>query len=127
MRLALDTNRYSDFWNGDQEVARKIESAQDLYLPFVAIGELRAGFLNGTRQAANERALREFLSKPGVQVLIPDEATTAYYATLQHQLRIQGTPIPTNDIWIAALTLQHGLILYARDKHFDCLPQLQRL
>jgi len=55
------------------------------------------------------------------------ERTTHEYSRLAAQLRKQGTPIPTNDLWIAALALQHGLTLYARDRHFDHLPQLPRL
>jgi tRNA(fMet)-specific endonuclease VapC len=65
--------------------------------------------------------------KPGVSILYPDDQTTQHYATLYKQLRKQGTPIPTNDLWISALVLQHSLSLYARDVHFDHLPQIVRL
>ena len=65
--------------------------------------------------------------KAGVGVLYADEQTTHYYASIYRQLRKQGTPIPTNDMWIAALVLQHSLVLLARDAHFDALPQLPRL
>lgn len=126
MRIALDTNRYSDFWNGEAEVVRTIEGAESVYVPFVVLGELRSGFLNGSRSAENERVLRRFLNKPDTHILLPDEATTLHYASIYHQLRVRGTPIPINDVWIAALVLQHGLALYARDKHFDHLPQLAR-
>jgi tRNA(fMet)-specific endonuclease VapC len=67
-----------------------------------------------------------FLSKPEVYSLFADDQTTQQYASVYRQLRRQGTPIPTNDIWIAALVLQHGLTLHARDRHFDHLPQLLR-
>jgi predicted nucleic acid-binding protein len=62
-----------------------------------------------------------------VEILYADEQTTFHYARIYRQLREQGTPIPTNDIWIAALVQQHHLILYSRDSHFDALPQLSRL
>lgn len=127
MRLALDANRYSDFWNGEAAVVSVLEDADEVYLPLIVLGELRAGFLNGSRAAENETTLRRFMQKPDVHVLLPDEQTTHQYATVSRQLRQQGTPIPSNDIWIAALTLQHGLTLYARDKHFDHIPQLQRI
>lgn len=127
MRIALDTNRYTDFWTGDATVVRNIEDADAVYVPFAVLAELRSGFLNGTRAAANEQALRGFLKKPGVHVLMPDEDTTVQYATVSQQLRKQGTPIPINDVWIAALALQHGLTLYARDRHFDHIPQLIRM
>jgi tRNA(fMet)-specific endonuclease VapC len=91
------------------------------------LGELRAGFLGGNRAAANEQILIAFLAQPGVRVLVPDELTTHHYATLFNQLRQQATPIPTNDLWIAALVVQHGLMLYTRDAHFDRLPQIHRL
>lgn len=63
----------------------------------------------------------------GVRVLFADDQTTRHYAALFRQLRRQGTPIPTNDIWLAAIVLQHNLVLHDRDRHFDCLPQLVRV
>ena len=113
MRIALDTNRYTDAWSGDPIVTQNIEDADEVFLPFVVVAELRQGFLKGSRQAENERRLREFLGFRHVRMLFADEATTLHYATLYHQLRLQGTPIPTHDIWIAALALEHGLTLYA--------------
>jgi tRNA(fMet)-specific endonuclease VapC len=71
--------------------------------------------------------LQRFLGKSGVAVLMPTEATIQCYASLYRQLREQGTPIPTHDIWIAALVVEHGLTLYSRDTHFDHLPQLDRV
>ncbi len=127
MRLAIDTNRYSDLGRNVPGVADALTTADAVFMPFVVLAELRCGFVAGTRQRENEDALRRFLNKPGVELLYADEQTTRHYASLHEQLRRQGTPIPTNDIWIAALTLQHGLILYARDKHFDHLPQIARL
>src|SRR4051812_771640 len=127
MRLALDTNRFTDFWNGVPEVVHHVEDAEEVYLPFIVLGELRCGFLWGSHQAKGERALRIFLGKPPVRILWPDDATTQHYAAVYMQLRKQGTPIPVNDMWIAALAWQHNVTLYARDKHFDHLPQLMRL
>jgi len=65
--------------------------------------------------------------RPGVGVLYADEQTTHHYASIFRQLRKQGTPIPTNDMWIAALVLQHSFVLCARDAHFEALPQLPRV
>jgi len=126
VRLALDTNRYRDVFNGEPETLQVLEEAEVVVLPFIVVGELRAGFAGGQRRAENELALRRFLLKPGVEVFFADEQTTHHYANLYRQLRQQGTPIPTNDIWIAALAVQHDLVLHARDKHFDRLPQLVR-
>ena len=96
-------------------------------MPFVVVGELRAGVLLGRRQVENERGLSRLLLKDGVEVVYPDDQTTHHYASVYRQLRKQGTPIPTNDVWLAALVLQHNLALHARDKHFDHLPQLVRV
>ena len=127
MRLVLDTNRYTDLCRGDASVIHTVELADEVWLPFIVVGELRAGFAVGNQGPHNEAVLRRFLLKPGVHVLYADEQTTHHYATVYRQLRKQGTPIPTNDMWIAALVLQHSLILFARDTHFDALPQLMRV
>jgi tRNA(fMet)-specific endonuclease VapC len=108
-------------------VVETVEVADEVWLPFIVIGELRAGFAVGTQGPRNEATLRRFLLKPDVAVLFADEQTTHHYATLYRQLRKQGTPMPTNDMWIAALVLQHSLTLYDRDAHFDSLPQLTRV
>jgi tRNA(fMet)-specific endonuclease VapC len=127
VRLCLDTNRYVDLCKGVPETARLVSTAEAVSLPFVVVAELRAGFALGKRAAENERVLRHFLLKDGVAVLYSDDQTTHQYAAAFRQLRLQGTPIPTNDLWIAALVLQHNLSLHARDRHFDHLPQLVRV
>ena len=127
MRLALDTNRHVDFCRGDSRTVEQVREAERIYLPFVTLAELRAGFLCGTKARHNERVLTRFLNSPRVRTLYADEQTTHHYARLFLQLREQATPIPTNDIWIAALSIQHDLPLFARDSHFDHIPQLVRL
>ncbi|MEA3292038.1 MAG: type II toxin-antitoxin system VapC family toxin [Pseudomonadota bacterium] len=124
LRIALDTNRYTDLCRGDPEVAEILYTAQEIFLPFVVIAELRAGFALGRHASNNERTLQRFLAKPGVQPIFAGDATTNLYADVYSQLRKQGTPIPTNDIWIAALTVEHNLTLFSRDSHFDNLPQI---
>jgi len=125
--IALDTNRYVDFMKGVPEAVERVRRSERVCLPIVTLAELRAGFLCGRRSEENERQLIRFLNSPAVEVLYPDETTTHQYARLFRQLRHQGTPIPTNDIWVAALVLQHNLILFARDAHFDRLPQIPRV
>jgi tRNA(fMet)-specific endonuclease VapC len=127
VKVALDTNRYVDLCRGVAGTVKLLEEAEAVLLPFVVLGELRAGFAQGRRQAENERTLRKFLIKDGVSVLFADDHTTHHYAAVFRQLRRQGTPIPTNDMWLAALVLQHNIALHARDKHFDHLPQLVRV
>jgi tRNA(fMet)-specific endonuclease VapC len=127
VRVALDTNRYVDLCRGVAETVELLESAEAIVLPFVVLAELRAGFALGRRQVENEQVLRRFLLKNGVRALLADDQTTHHYASVFRQLRRQGTPIPTNDMWLAALVLQHNLALHARDRHFDRLPQIVRV
>lgn len=127
MRIALDTNRYVDLCRSLPETVSLIHEAREVFLPFIVVGELRAGFAKGSREAENERVLRRFLSKPSVEIAFADDQTTHYYASVFRQLQKQGTLIPTNDMWIAALVLQHNFTLHARDAHFDHLPQLARI
>ena len=124
MKLALDTNRYVDLMRGDAEVRALVEAARTVLVPFVVVAELRAGFAVGTKGRANERLLQRFLAKAGVEVAYATDATTHHYAALFRQLRQQGTPVPTNDLWIAALVTEHGASLCTRDAHFEHLAQL---
>lgn len=127
MRIAIDTNRYVDFAKGLPEAVSRLRAVDQILIPLIVLGELRAGFLGGSRAPENEANLVRFLNSLRVDVLLADEETTHHYARLFHQLRRQGTPIPTNDVWIAALVVQHQLYLFARDDHFDHLPQIPRL
>jgi len=126
MKIALDTNRYVDFCRGLPEARDLLQKAERIFIPLIVLAELRSGFLVGSRGPENEQILTRFLSSPRVEVLIPNEETTHHYARLFRQLRAQRTPIPTDDLWIAALVSQHQLQLYARDRHFDHLPQLAK-
>ncbi len=124
MRVAIDTNRYRDFCEGDAPTLEVLQVADQVFMPLPVLAELRAGFACGTRASQNERWLSIFLDRPRVDILMPDEQTTFHYGRLYAQLRRQGTPIPTNDLWIAALAVQHRVTLCTRDDHFKNLPQL---
>jgi predicted nucleic acid-binding protein len=126
MRIAIDTNRYSDLARGVADVVALVSTATEVAIPFAVLAELSVGFRRGNRQAENERLLTVFRSKPGVYVLYPDERTVQLFAEISTGLLQRGTPIPINDIWIAAIAMQHGLMLFARDKHFDLIPGLLR-
>lgn len=126
MKLALDTNAYSAVARGEPRAAALVQAAQHVYLPFIVLAELRAGFAAGTSGRRNEALLARFLGTPRVTVLYADEQTTHHYANVFAQLRRQGTPIPTNDIWIAAIVLRHDLALLTSDAHFAHLPQIAR-
>ena len=127
MRVALDSNRYADLARGAERTTAILETADAIVLPFIVVGELRAGFAYGRRRVQNEAILRRLLVKERVSVAYADDDTTIHYAEIYVQLRRQGTPIPTSDMWIAAIVLQHNLALHARDTHFDHLPQIVRV
>ncbi len=127
MRIALDANRYSDYVSGLDTAREPIRHAEEIVLPFVVIAELRGGFGLGSRENENENLLRRFLRSPRVSVLFADDKTTHVYADLFVELRRAGTPIPTNDLWIAALVLQHDLTLFTRDRHFGHVPRVRRI
>lgn len=120
MRLAIDTNAY----RGEPNTVALLRAADRLTVPFVVLAELRGGFAVGSVGRRNEAALTRFLASSRVDVQYADEQTTHHYASLFAQLRRQGTPIPTNDIWIVAVALQHDLVLLTEDHHFSHIPQI---
>ena len=124
MNIALDTNAYSDFMRGDGERVQIVRAARSIAMPIIVLGELRAGFAAGDRESANAANLQRFLASPRVSALLPDEQTTHHYAQLHFQLRTKGARIPTNDLWIAAMVVQHDLVLCSSDRHFRQLPQV---
>jgi len=126
VNVALDTNAYSDFMRNDAARVQVIRAARHLYMPLIVLAELRAGFIAGSQQSMNAANLQRFLNTPRVSVLIPDEQTTHHYAQLYLQLRKKAVAIPTNDLWIAALVIQHNLVLCTSDAHFQPLPQIAR-
>jgi tRNA(fMet)-specific endonuclease VapC len=126
VQLVLDTNAYRLVMDGDREAMDLVQLADAVLMPVPVIAELRFGFANGTRGTQNAAALSRFLDSSRVEVLICDPDTAEQYASLKLQLKKQGTPIPVNDIWIAALVLQHHGVLFTRDRDFDRLPQVPR-
>ena len=124
VRVALDTNRLTDLFQGDAELADRLGQCDEVWIPLIVLAEIKAGFLGGTQQHRNEALLQSFLAKPTAGVLIPARETAEHYARLFLQLKRAGTPVPDNDLWIAALVLQHDLQLITRDRHFKNIPQL---
>ena len=126
MRVALDTNRITDLLRGDLEPAEQLSTAEEVWIPLFALGEIKAGFQGGTQQRRNESLLNRLLAKPTVDVLLPGRETAEQYARIFVQLRRAGTPVPENALWIAALVLEHDLVLITRDRHFERIPQVIR-
>jgi predicted nucleic acid-binding protein len=123
-RLLLDTSAYSALFRGDEGAKEALRSADEVYLTPVVVGELLAGFAGGRRRSANEAGLRDFMAEPRVRVVAVDEETSVRYAAILRSLAAAGTPIPTNDLWIAASAMQHGLEVLTADAHYSRVPQI---
>jgi tRNA(fMet)-specific endonuclease VapC len=123
-RILLDTSAYSAFRRGHPQIQHRIREASEIQLNPVALGELRVGFLKGTRLADNLAGLAHFLASPRVDVVPVDEETAERYALILDSLRRAGTPIPTNDVWIAASAMQYGSVLLTTDPHFRAVAQI---
>ena len=117
-RLVLDTSAYSRLRSGDARVLDRVAAATLVLLPAIVLGELEAGFALGARAVENRRSLAELLAEPFVQVLPIDAPVASRYGAIFAQLRRAGTPVPTNDIWIAATAIDRGASLLTFDDHF---------
>ena len=123
-KFLLDTSAYSALFRGDVQVKSILQEVQEVSMTPVVLGELFAGFSGGRFETRNRKLLKEFLSTPRVHVYSIDSETSERYAAVWLHLRNQGTPIPTNDLWIAASAMQHGLTVLTADRHFLKVPQV---
>lgn len=123
-RVILDTSAYSAYMRGHPEVKLALQQAEEISLNPIILGELLAGFMRGRHRRKNEQEMGVFLSSPRVNVLGIDEATAERYAAIINSLWSSGTPIPTNDIWIAASAMQHGLRILTTDVHYRKVAQV---
>jgi predicted nucleic acid-binding protein len=125
LNFVLDTNAYSDYLRGNESVFSKLNSADIIFFPVIVIGELKRGFYYGRKVTQNLETLGRFLTKSRVRILEINAETAEQYGQLAAYLKRNGTPIPSNDIWIAALCVQYDLPLLTRDSDFQYLPQIQ--
>ena len=125
MALILDTNALSAAADRAPSALEVVAHAEHLALPVIVLGEYRLGIAQSRHRTTYESWLREWVAS--VTVLDVDEGTTRSYAAIGLELKRQGKPIPTNDLWIAALCRQHSLPLLSRDRHFDVVPGLRRI
>lgn len=123
-RILIDTNIYSLAMRGDEDVVEILRHTSHIGISAISIGELFSGFRGGRRAQKNRQELNQFLDSPRVAIYPVDEETGEHYGAILQQLRKQGTPIPTNDIWIAAVAFQHGLPIFTRDVHFSHITGL---
>jgi len=124
MKLLLDTNAYSAFMQGKEEVISRVRCSEIVIMSSVVIGEIMYGFRNGTRLEENLALFDDFLAQPLVEWLPVTLTTADRYARIATALRKKGQPIPTNDIWIAAHTLESGADLITYDQHFAAIENL---
>ena len=125
MALILDTNAFSAFADGQASVTDIVGRAERLAVPVIVLGEYRYGIAQSRHKTSYESWLKEWIAM--VPVLNIDEETTHPYAAIYLELKKKGKPIPANDLWIAALCLQHSLPLLSQDRHFDLVSGLRRL
>ena len=124
MRICIDTNIYSALKNGNPKITELLENADEIYIPSIVLGELCAGFQMGSKLKDNMENLKEFIEQPGISVINICESIAERYGALIKLLRESGTPIPTNDIWIAAAALENGARMATFDTHFQVVPGL---
>jgi predicted nucleic acid-binding protein len=123
-RILLDTSAYSAFRRNHAGIKQEIQEADQVVLTAIVLGELHAGFVQGTKAEKNRSELDEFLAFARVQVVDVSSETAERYALIVQSLVRAGTPIPTNDIWIAASAMQHGLRLVTTDAHYRKVPHV---
>ena len=123
-KILLDTSAYSSYMRNHADIVRVIQQAEEIYLNAIVVGELRAGFLKGSKKQKNEKELESFLVSPRVAVATIGTETSTRYAAILNSLREAGTPIPTNDVWIAASAMELGLTVLTMDTHFQQVKQV---
>ena len=127
--LLLDANAIISLFDGsDPELERALCAAEELVVPVVAYAEVVAGTESATKRAkATIEALSTLMSMPNTRLSPVSEATVRHYSKTYNLLKKSGTPIPTNDIWVAASTLEVGGVLFTRDRHFLKIPMLDTI
>ncbi len=123
--MILDTNAVSALLAGDHGLEKVLRNSSRHHLPVIVLGEYRFG-LKCSRRRKNIENWLSRLEEESI-VLAVDARTCTYYADVRHKLKTKGQPIPENDVWIAALAFQHGLVVVSREQHIDAVDSLQRI
>lgn len=116
--VTIDTTSYSNFKRGDPTTVGSLSRADHIYVPVPVLAEMRVGFRGGSKEETNLHELEQFLSSPRVSISPLGEQTAILFAEIYATLRRKGTPIPINDVWVAASAMEHGSILLTADAHF---------
>ena len=116
--ILLDTNAYTRLLTGEEDVLDVIGTAETVYMSIFVLGELYAGFAGGTKERENKDTLNRFLFKSSVKILNATAETAEVFGVVKQDLKKASTPLPINDVWIAAHALETGSILVTYDGHF---------
>ena len=122
--ILLDTSAYSLLMRGDRDILKLLNGAHEVYMSTIVVGELYAGFLQGTKKERNFYLLKEFLSEKRVSVVGISLNTSSIYGKIITELKLKGTPIPSNDMWIAAQSMETKATLMTTDNHFTQVNRL---
>lgn len=123
--MILDTNGLSALADGEPALEFILREAAQIAIPVIVLGEYRYGISHSRYHTHYERWLGEYLST--FRILDVDERTSVSYSAVRAELKKAGSPIPSNDVWIAALCRQHSLPLLSRDRHFDAVKGITRV
>ena len=124
-KILLDTNAFVNYLKGEKRVLEWLAKADCVYMSVFVLGELYTGFKAGSRERKNRQILERFLMKATVSVLEASQETAEVFALVKNTLRKQGSPLPINDVWIAAHALETGSVLLTYDRHFTFIPGLR--
>jgi len=120
----LDTNYYVAFKRNDKQAIDALRSLDYIGIDITVLAELYTGFKMGSKEKFNTNELEKFLNNNRTHIINHDLNTAVYYAHIFKNLKEKGMPIPTNDVWISASAMQHGLTLFTFDKHFEAIDGL---
>lgn len=123
-RILIDTNAYVSFKANETNTVSMFQKVDYIGIDITVLAELLAGFKRGRKEKSNRADLEAFINTPRVEIINHDLYTAEFYAKIYLDLKKKGKPIPTNDIWIAAVAMQHSLALVSYDKHFSAVEGL---
>jgi len=123
-KILVDTNAYAAFKRNDPVALEVMRSSEYIGVNTVVLGELYSGFKGGSRENRNRKELAQFLDSPRVETVMIDEETAEFYAKIFWDLKRKGEPVPSNDMWVAASAMRHGLALFTFDDHFKNIDGL---
>ena len=123
--MILDTNGLSALVEGEPSLEPVLRKAEHLAIPAIVLGEYRYGIWHSRNRQHYQQWLQQYL--PQFRILDIEDRTTIPYAAVRTELKKAGTPIPSNDAWIAALCRQHSLPIISRDHHFDLVAGIKRI